>query len=211
MKVFWVRFSMFFLLWILIVLRDNIEQVPVSIITLAVALGIYFLLSLQKVPLLLYGLLSVLIFIHNYYYIHDSLISIILIFYMTMDSAFRLKEKVFNIYIVVNLLLTLLMVVMNRNQWMEMTILSSFCYFLLFSINVMTNERREQRNLYEELLSEYRKLVRMNLNAESDARMKERTKIARDIHDSVGHRLTALIMKLEMLTIFRKRIIATMN
>ena len=39
----------------------------------------------------------------------------------------------------------------------------------------------------------------MNLNAESDARMQERTAIARDIHDSVGHRLTALIMKLEML------------
>lgn len=200
MKVFWVRFSMFCFLWILIVLRDS-EQVPVSIITLAVALCIYFLLSLQKVPLLLYGSLSVLIFIHNYYFIHDSLISIILIFYMTMDSAFRLKEKVFNIYIVANLLLTLLMVVMNRNQWMEMTILSSFCYFLLFSINVMTNERREQRNLYEELFSEYRKLVRMNLNAENDARMKERTAIARDIHDSVGHRLTALIMKLEILSI----------
>nr|WP_245251006.1 histidine kinase [Virgibacillus litoralis] len=41
----------------------------------------------------------------------------------------------------------------------------------------------------------------MNLAAERDARLEERTKIARDIHDSVGHRLTALIMKLEMLSI----------
>ena len=56
-----------------------------------------------------------------------------------------------------------------------------------------------KRQLYEELLSEYRKLVRMNLKAENNARMKERTNIARDIHDSVGHRLTALIMKLEIL------------
>ncbi len=45
---------------------------------------------------------------------------------------------------------------------------------LLFSINVMTNERREQKKIYEELLSEYRKLVRMNLVAENDARLKER-------------------------------------
>ena len=41
----------------------------------------------------------------------------------------------------------------------------------------------------------------MNLNAEVNTTYKERNTIARDIHDSVGHRLTALIMKLEMLSI----------
>ena len=65
----------------------------------------------------------------------------------------------------------------------------------------MSNDRREQKELYEELLSEYRKLMRMNLAVENNARLQERNNIARDIHDSVGHRLTAIIMKLEILSI----------
>lgn len=44
----------------------------------------------------------------------------------------------------------------------------------------------------------------MNLLAEETARVEERNRIARDIHDSVGHRLTALIMKLETLAIQTK-------
>ena len=82
-----------------------------------------------------------------------------------------------------------------------MLIMSMLFYFLVILINRMSNERPEQKELYEELLAEYRKLKRMNLKAESDARLQERTMIARDIHDSVGHRLTALIMKLEILSI----------
>ncbi|MFD2195544.1 sensor histidine kinase [Oceanobacillus bengalensis] len=68
----------------------------------------------------------------------------------------------------------------------------------------MNVERKEQKETYEMLLGEYRKLKRMNLSVEHNARVEERTKIARDIHDSVGHRLTALIMQLEMLTIQNK-------
>ena len=79
------------------------EQVSVSIISLAVAFCIYFLLSLQKVPLQLYGLLSGLVFIHNYYLINHSLISILLFLYITMDYAYRLKARDFNIYIIANL------------------------------------------------------------------------------------------------------------
>nr|WP_246187639.1 sensor histidine kinase [Ornithinibacillus caprae] len=45
----------------------------------------------------------------------------------------------------------------------------------------------------------------MNLVAEEDTRLQERNRIARDIHDSVGHRLTALIMQLEILAIQEKK------
>ncbi|WP_241558911.1 sensor histidine kinase [Oceanobacillus halophilus] len=76
--------------------------------------------------------------------------------------------------------------------------------FLIFVIYGMTKDRKEQQGIYEELYGEYRKLKRMNMQLEHNARLEERTKIARDIHDSVGHRLTALIMKLEMLSIKQK-------
>lgn len=54
----------------------------------------------------------------------------------------------------------------------------------------------QERN--EALLSEYRKMKRRLLTDEQAARQEERTQIARDIHDSVGHKLTALLMQLEM-------------
>ena len=177
------------------------EDISLSIISFAVALGIYFLLSLQKAPLLIYGLLSGLIFIHSYYLMNHSVITILLFLYITMDSAFRLKARDFKIYFIANLLLSLLMMAINRDQIIVMMIMNLFFYFIVFSINRMANERREQKTIYEELLAEYRKLRRMNLETENNARLQERTNIARDIHDSVGHRLTALIMRLEMLSI----------
>ncbi|PRO66554.1 sensor histidine kinase [Alkalicoccus urumqiensis] len=50
----------------------------------------------------------------------------------------------------------------------------------------------------EALFSEYRKLKRRVIDAEKAARQEERTQIAREMHDSVGHQLTALMMQLEV-------------
>ncbi|WP_028596627.1 sensor histidine kinase [Paenibacillus assamensis] len=57
-------------------------------------------------------------------------------------------------------------------------------------------EELEQRN--DALLSEYRRMKRRIATDEEVARQEERTQIARDIHDSVGHKLTALLMQLEV-------------
>lgn len=52
--------------------------------------------------------------------------------------------------------------------------------------------------LYQTLLSEYRELKRRIISEEEIARQEERVIIAHEIHDSVGHKLTALLMQLEM-------------
>ncbi|WP_410768533.1 sensor histidine kinase [Fontibacillus sp. BL9] len=54
----------------------------------------------------------------------------------------------------------------------------------------------EARN--EALLGEYRKLKRRMASDEELARREERAQVGRDIHDSVGHKLTALMMQLEV-------------
>ena len=56
-----------------------------------------------------------------------------------------------------------------------------------------------QQSLYENMLAEFRQMKRMHISKEEIAKAEERTRIAREIHDSVGHRLTALMMKIEML------------
>ncbi|MCQ6560217.1 sensor histidine kinase [Paenibacillus mendelii] len=50
----------------------------------------------------------------------------------------------------------------------------------------------------EALLGEYRKMKRRMASDEELARQEERARVGQDIHDSVGHKLTALMMQLEV-------------
>jgi len=72
---------------------------------------------------------------------------------------------------------------------------------LALSANRYRSERVEYRQLYDGLLDEYRRLKREHSESERVARLEERARIAHDIHDSVGHQLTALLMQLEMMSI----------
>jgi signal transduction histidine kinase len=74
-------------------------------------------------------------------------------------------------------------------------------FFVTMKFNEVSADMKEQRLLYDQLLGEYRKMKRVLYVTERNSRAEERTRIARDIHDSVGHNLTALLMKIEMLSI----------
>jgi len=67
---------------------------------------------------------------------------------------------------------------------------------VLFRIIWKRDEETSARN--EALLSEYRTMKRRLIKDEQAARQEERAQVGRDIHDSVGHKLTALIMQLEL-------------
>ncbi|QNK55717.1 sensor histidine kinase [Paenibacillus sp. PAMC21692] len=80
-------------------------------------------------------------------------------------------------------------------------------FLLLFAIafgivaylaGTMIGERDEATARSEALLSEYRMMKRRLATSEEEARQDERTQVAREIHDSVGHKLTALMMQIEM-------------
>ncbi len=68
--------------------------------------------------------------------------------------------------------------------------------FVVFRKIWSNEEEMSARN--EALLSEYRKMKRRIVSDEESARQEERTQVGRDIHDSVGHKLTALLMQLEV-------------
>ncbi|WP_234028659.1 sensor histidine kinase [Lentibacillus sp. Marseille-P4043] len=177
------------------------EKVPISILLFTVAAGIYFFLSMKKGQFVLYLSLSGVIILHDFLIVNENTYSFLLLLFLAIISSFGLREKQFIIYLVINLGLSLIMNAVHMDEFVEMVGIIGFFYFLVWSLNRMAQIRNEQKEIYEQLLGEYRQLKRMNLVAENDARLEERTKIARDIHDSVGHRLTALIMKLEILAI----------
>ncbi len=202
MKIFGVRFSVFCGLWIGLILEES-GNLSWGIIVFSVALAIYFLLSIQKIPLFLYLLLSFISFTNGLFFTNGVFFSLLALLYLMIDSAHLLKEKWFKRYAGIHLFLIFILLWKEPNQWLPWVIVSIIVFFLVLKINSMANERLEQKALYAELLGEYRKLKRLNLESERDARIQERTMIARDIHDSVGHRLTALLMRLEMLSIQR--------
>lgn len=73
--------------------------------------------------------------------------------------------------------------------------------FLITLLNyswLQREERRKNQVLYEELLQAHRQLKDYAARAQESAVLEERARIAREIHDAVGHRLTAVIMQLEM-------------
>lgn len=203
MKVFLLRFSAFSVLWVCLI-RLECSSPPWGIIAFSLALAVYFLLSLKKLSWLLYILLSFVSLANGLLFTDGVFFTILILLYLLVDSSYSVKEKWFQIYAVINLFMILLLLWKEPNQWLPWSITSLIVFFLVQTINTMANERAEQKEIYGELLGEYRKLKRMNLENERDARIQERTMIARDIHDSVGHRLTALLMKLEILSMQQK-------
>src|SRR5690606_16560749 len=59
--------------------------------------------------------------------------------------------------------------------------------------------RNHQEILYKELLKDYEKLKEYSQIREEALALKERNRIAGELHDSVGHSLTSLIMQIEMM------------
>ncbi|MGG0720514.1 histidine kinase [Robertmurraya massiliosenegalensis] len=61
----------------------------------------------------------------------------------------------------------------------------------------ITDHNQDLEARYEALLSEYRNVKRRVFSEEEETRQEERMLIAHEIHDSVGHKLSALIIQLE--------------
>lgn len=73
--------------------------------------------------------------------------------------------------------------------------------FLITLINfgkLQQEEREKSQRLYRELVEAYHRLEELSVQKEKAAALEERNRIAREMHDSLGHRLTSLIMQIEM-------------
>lgn len=200
MIVFWLRFIVFCLLWAMMIFQYS-ENPPASILAFAIATTLFFFLSIRTPSVYLYISLTIVIFVHGFLFTDEGTYTFLMLLYITIFASFKMKEMHFPIYASSNLFLSMALCFFKEKDWMEQLIIGAFFYFVVIVLNLIANARNEQRKIYDELLGEYRQLKRMHVTSEREARLEERTKIARDIHDSVGHRLTAFIIKLEMLSI----------
>lgn len=85
--------------------------------------------------------------------------------------------------------------------------ISQMAFFLLVNILILViagfaqhnrEERQRKDVLYKELLDTHRQLKQYSDEVNRLSVVEERNRIARDIHDIIGHNMTALIMQLQM-------------
>ncbi len=77
------------------------------------------------------------------------------------------------------------------------------CSFIVFAgivsslINFYQRARRDTMQLYAQLMQSHEQLQDYALRTEEWAATRERVRIAREIHDTVGHKLTALLVQMQ--------------
>lgn len=89
----------------------------------------------------------------------------------------------------------------------NMANISQMAFFLLVNVLILViagfaqhnrEERQRKDVLYKELLGTHRQLKQYTDEVNRLSVIEERNRIARDIHDTIGHNMTALIMQLQM-------------
>lgn len=75
----------------------------------------------------------------------------------------------------------------------------AFYILLLYFIKFQTTEKKKLQKLNEQLNESYKMLQEYSERIEELTVSKERNRVAQEIHDSLGHSLTALIMHLDFL------------
>ncbi|SOC21095.1 signal transduction histidine kinase [Ureibacillus xyleni] len=174
-------------------------NITLAIFIITGVLLLYFVMPLVKIALLNY--LLILLLIALTIFISSDLTFILpLLAFILIESAFRLKERKYPLFIAIASTLCFSFFVFNMialYSFLLMIAITVCCFFL----HQYLSQVEMKTTLYEQLLSQFRKIKRDSVEQEELVRSEERTKIARDMHDSVGHKLTSLLMQLEMLSI----------
>jgi len=199
MKAFLIRTIGLIVLWGLFFSYERYLPSAYSIMICAVIMTLYFFLRVSPTPVYLYIAMTVFLLVLGVFEAINPYVFLILMFTAVLATN-QLKRNHFTILVVVTVICLLGFLLLVDMKFSDYVFFLVF-YLLALQVNELWTKREEQQHLYEELLGEYRKLKRIALVTEEEARYQERTKIARDIHDSVGHKLTALLMQIEILSI----------
>ncbi|MCT2536683.1 sensor histidine kinase [Aquibacillus koreensis] len=208
---FWMWLGILFVAWILGLVRTFGELPEVSALGWlgsAIFFACYFLIPVfQKSPLIQALLMivgAVIVFIVS---LQSSAINTTENFYVLLVLSYIVGEASYRLSIVyaaavgaVSAAIFLAMSILDRSPY---PVPFSMLYIILFGIALSVfryffQQTKEATIRYETLLHAYRQLKRKSITDEKLVRQQERTQIGREIHDSVGHKLTNLLMQLEV-------------
>lgn len=199
MYLFILRLIGFVSLWLFMIYERQSEP-TFSLFMLTVSLCLFFILSHPKVPPYVYGGVMLVLFTHGMI-VGDILYTNLLFILVLMMAVFRLPEKTFYSLLGFSFLLALLLVYPNGWKMIHLLLVGILFVVILIVLQQKIMRNKEITLALDHMQTDYRQMKRLHHAVDELTRTEERTRIAREIHDSVGHQLTALIMKLEMLYI----------
>src|SRR5699024_10896185 len=150
----------------------------------ALALGCLFMLFVPRAKPWVLWLFSSVLFIQGLY-TEYSLATALLLLHASVLGAERFTHAPFYISLTINQLLITVLFLLSPTVHLVFLITSFLVTCAIGYTYTHIEARRTMEDMYTELTSEYRKLRRAHVDAENEVRMKERTNIARNIHDSV--------------------------
>ncbi|MGE7624695.1 histidine kinase [Viridibacillus sp. NPDC096237] len=156
-----------------------------AIILVTVTLCLYFTIPLSKIPVVNYLIIVLIIPIGASFSI-DIIYLLPMHAFFAMEGAFQLRQREHTIYICSLGIVCTVITLFKLTPFVSLLLFIAICKSSYF-VNHFFWSVKEKGELYTE--------------QEQLARAEERTKMTRDIHDSVGHKLTALLMQLEVLSI----------
>lgn len=197
----WAKLAFICTCLVLIPIYQTLSQaaLPAYFVIAGAFLAIYFTLPLWKMRWAAYALASSLLAVLQIFVLEPSEFLPWLLFYFLIIDGMVSKSQKSRTLNLVAVLLPFSTVFFHLNQ-PEQGFFHALLSVLLIGIGALLqayysdNEKIDKE--WKALLVEYRLLKRQVAVSEEVARVEERNRIARDIHDSVGHQLTALMMQL---------------
>lgn len=136
------------------------------------------------------------------YFFHSFYIIILL------EAALALKRKSAAVVGILAVVASIIKYILLLYFKFNLSNVSQTAFFLMMNIFILVivsfaqynKEEKEKKDiLYKELLETHKQLKQYTDEVNRLAVIGERNRIARDIHDGLGHNMTALIMQLEMM------------
>ncbi|WP_407312965.1 sensor histidine kinase [Desulfosporosinus sp. SB140] len=147
------------------------------------------------------GVVSVLVIVSLL--LQNNLISIYMMIILTIPASYSLEYPIYFYYLAVVLLeIFLLLTFFGHHDYLQSLSLMIFFIGIAISIRARVIKQgadRLSRLHLEELEKAHKELQQAAVTTMQHAVLDERTRIAREIHDAVGHSLTSLIVQLQAL------------
>ncbi|PAF34852.1 histidine kinase [Terribacillus saccharophilus] len=204
-KSYFIWLAIHCIVWVLAFSEFGTELIPRQLTGMSIYLVLLFIVPLfkenplmQTILFCVQALLTILIFypmnneLSQYGILIQSLIMAEAVFYLSRSKSL--------IVIAVQLASAAVILILSSDPISKLVWCALYYLLLVVALlyhQVIHNREKEARMSNEALLEEYRKMKRQLLVEEQQARQDERMLIGHEIHDSVGHKLTALLFQFE--------------
>ncbi|PAV27962.1 histidine kinase [Virgibacillus profundi] len=202
----WLLFNIIAWAFAMVYFNQNIEELTVRLFGVALYFVIFFIMPLvEGKPKVIVMLLSVNAVIASLSLFpgENGVFNPYLILVLSLLVGSGFYHLSLRLGMIIGIISTagLLAAIMKSNlsPLLQIFIVILMSFFIsALVLYRQTKDRTEDLDVrYDALLSEYRAIRRKLVSEEEIVRQEERMLIAHEIHDSVGHKLTALLMQLE--------------